>query len=304
RGFWDPAGYPDDLPAMVDELHRQVDELMTHYGPIDILWYDIASVPGRRPPGAFGWMGRPIDRSPAEFYRSGELNARVRELQPGIIINDRSGVPEDFGTPEQHVAPEDDDRRAWEACMTLNFAPGWGYLRRPVANKSPGEVLWHLMNAVRLGGNLLLNVGPRADGSLSRRDEEALRAIGRWLERHGEAVYGTSPGGIYTTPKQGPCFHYGMFTTRGTIAYLTLFYYPGSAVILSQVGPEVVSAKLLTTGDELAVEALSNARWLITGLPEEAPDPTAAVVKIEFSEPPAALEFGGAEWLDGAYRRR
>ncbi len=303
RGFWDPAGYPDDLPAMVNELHRQVEELMTRYGTVDILWYDIAAVPGRRVPGAFGWTGRPIDVTPAEFYRTDELNERVRACQPDIIINNRSGVPEDFGTPEQHVTPEDDADRAWEACMTLNFAPGWGHLRRPTADKSHGEVLWHVMNAVRLGGNLLFNVGPRGDGTLSRRDDDALRAIGRWLRRHGEAVYGTSPGGIYTTPKQGPCFHYGMFTTRGRIAYLTLFYYPGPAIILSQIGPEVLSAALLTTGDTLTVEALSNARWRIAGLPEEPPDPLAAVVKIEFSGEPIALEFDDAQWLDGTYRR-
>lgn len=302
HGFWDPAGYPDELPKIVDELHAQVEELMTGYGHIDILWYDVPAVPGARVPGAFGWSGTPLEQSAAEFYRSETLNARVRELQPHIIINNRSGIPEDFGTPEQHVTPDSEPDRAWEACMTLNFAPGWGYLPHPVANKSPGEVIWHLVDAVRLGGNLLLNVGPDGTGSLTERDGAMLRHLGRWLDRHGEAIFGTSPGKIYRSHRQGPCFHYGMFTTRGTTAYLTLFYYPGRSVVISQIGPAVVSALNMTTDTKLTVEPLSNARWRIGGLPENPPDPIATVLKIEFSDEPYALDFSDASWLDGGYR--
>jgi alpha-L-fucosidase len=301
HGFWDPKKYAGELPQIVDEFHTQVEELMTNYGKIDILWYDVPAVPGSRVPGAFGWAGERIEQSAAEFYRSEEINSRARELQPHIIINNRSGVPEDFGTPEQHVTPEDDPERAWESCMTLNFAPGWGYIAHPVANKTPGEVVWHMVDAVRLGGNLLLNVGPDPRGYLSERDGSMLRDLGRWLDRNGEAIFGTKPGAIYKTPRQGPCFHYGMFTTRDSTAYLTVFYYPGNDIVLSQVGPDVKSATLLTTGRTLGVEPLSNARWRITGLPENPPDPIATVVKIEFSAPPYALRFDDASWLDGDY---
>lgn len=301
HGFWDPAGYPEELPKIVDEMHTQIEELMTGYGKIDILWYDVSAVPGRRVPGAFGWTGTPIEQTAAEFYRSEELNRRVRELQPHIIINNRSGVPEDFGTPEQHVTPEEDSERAWEACMTLNFAPGWGYTPHPVANKSPGEVIWHLVDAVRLGGNLLLNVGPRGDGTLSDRDGKMLRHIGRWLDRHGEAIFGTTPGRIYRSSRQGPCFHYGMFTTRGSTAYLTVFYYPGRSVVISQIGPRVTAASVLTTGKPLSVEPMSNARYRIAGIPENPPDPIATVIKLEFEGEPYALEFNDAGWLDGEF---
>jgi alpha-L-fucosidase len=301
HGFWDPSGYPQELERIVEELHEQVEELMTGYGKVDILWYDVPAVPGGRVPGAFGWTGTPVNKNAAEFYRSEKLNARVRELQPHIIINNRSGVPEDFGTPEQRVTPEDDPERAWEACMTLNFAPGWGYLPHPAANKSPGEVVWHLVDAVRLGGNFLLNVGPNATGYLSERDGSALRHLGRWLDRHGEAIYGTRPGRIYRSASQGPCFHYGMFTTRDRYAYLTLFYYPGRSVVLSQIGPKVKSASVLTTGKPLEVSDMTNARWKLSGLPENPPDPIATVLKIEFASPPYALEFNDAAWLDGGY---
>jgi hypothetical protein len=126
-------------------------------------------------------------------------------------------------------------------------------------------------------------------------------SAGRWLKVHGEAVYGTAPEAIYKEANQGPCYHYGMFTCRRKIAYLTLFYYPGDYIILSQVGPGVRSAELLTTGESLQVKPMTNARWNISGLPATPPCDLAPVLKIEFEAPPYQLAFDDARWLDGAY---
>jgi len=303
RGFWDPTRYADELPKIVDELHTQVHELMTNYGKIDILWYDVPAVPGARTPGASGWEGTPVPGAPADFYQTTQLNAEVRRLQPDILINNRSGLPEDFGTPEQHVTPEKEATRAWETCMTLNFAPNWGYLRHSMADKSPGEVLYNFMNAVRLGGNYLFNVGPDARGYVDdQREGKVLASLAAWLERHSEVVYGTRPGRIYEGgSNQGPCYHYGMFTCKGETAYLTLFYYPGDPLIISRVGPAIRSAELLTTGRKLTVGPLSNARWRLSGLPLDPPDPLAPVVKIEFEAPPFPLTYRDASWLDGQF---
>lgn len=76
------------------------------------------------------------------------------------------------------------------------------------------------------------------------RDREALDLIGKWLGMYGEAVYGTQPEGIYQVANQGPSYQYGMFTCNGSVAYLTLFYYPGDYVIVSKVGPEILSAEV------------------------------------------------------------
>jgi alpha-L-fucosidase len=299
RAHWDPAKHADEFPAMVDEVHTQVRELLTGYGNIDILWYDCAVVPGG---GAHGmWHRNPIDESPAEFFRSAELNAMARELQPGILLNNRAGAPEDFGTPEQRVAA-DDAGRAWEACMTLNFAPGWGYLRHSLANKTAAEVLFHLVDAVRLGGNFLFNVGPRPDGSIDDREAGVLRRIGTWMRKHGEAVYGTRPEGIYDLSRgrvQGPVFHYGMWTCKGRTAYLTLFYYPGEEIVIARMAPGIRSAVLLTTGEPLEVKPLCNQRMLLRGLPARPPDPLAPVIRVEFEGPPAARPVWDARWLDG-----
>jgi alpha-L-fucosidase len=303
HAYWDPAGYAAEFPAMVEEVHTQVHELMSNYGRIDVLWYDGGLVPGDMAHGM--WGADPIPVEPAAFFRSAELNAMVRRLQPGILINNRAGIPGDFGTPEQRVGgSEYDVDRAWETCMTLNYAPGWGYLSHSTANKTAGEVLFNLVDAVRLGGNFLFNVGPRPDGAIDQREGDVLRRIGRWLARHGEAVYGTRPEGIYDLARgrvQGPNFHYGMWTCKGSTAYLTLFYYPGESLVLSRIQPGIRSAELLTTGRPLTVERLSNRRMLIRGLPATPPDPLAAVIKVEFEGRPSALLTRDAKWLDGEF---
>jgi len=298
-GYWSPQQHPDDLPKMVDEVHAQVRELMSDYGTIDVIWYDGGGVPGSAGHGM--WGGSPIDVESADFWRADDLDSMVRDLQPEILVNNRSGRSGDFGTPEQTVTAESGGR-AWEACMTLNFAPGWGYLRHSMANKTAGEVLFSLVDAVRLGGNLLFNVGPKPDGSVDEREAGVLRQIGAWLTKHGEAIYGTRPEGIYNPAGghvQGPMFHYGMWTCRGATGYLTLFYYPGEMLTVSKIGPGVRSAELLSTGAELGVERIDNGRTLISGLPADPPDALAPVIKVEFEGAPYAVTDIGAEWLDG-----
>jgi alpha-L-fucosidase len=300
-GFWAPENHPDDLAKMVDQVHAQVRELLTNYGNVDILWYDAARVPGSRTPGSVGYQSRPIEQSSADFYRTAELNTMARQLQPEILINNRGGGDlGDFGTPEQHVAAEKSGR-PWEACMTLNYPPNWGNVRYSIADKTAGQVLYNFIEAVRLGGNFLFNIGPDERGYVASRDREVLDRIGKWLEKHGEAVYGTSPGGIYTETIQGPCYQYGMFTCRRNIAYLIIFYYPGDYLVISKIGPGIRSAELLTTGEQLTVEPMRNARWKLSGLPASPPGELAPVVKIEFDAPPYQLTYPDGKWLDGTY---
>ena len=299
HAHWSPERYADDMPRMVDEVHTQVRELLTNYGKIDVLWYDGAQLPGSPAHGM--WGGKPIDQNQSEFWRSAELDAMARDLQPHILINNRAGLAGDFGTPEQRVSAEAAGR-PWETCMTLNYAPGWGHIRHSMANKTPGEVLFNMVDSVRLGGNFLFNVGPRSDGMIDEREAQVLDQIGRWLEVHGEAIYGTEPEGIYRRSgghMQGPMFHYGMWTCKGRTGYFTMFYYPGAELVVSKITPKVVSASLLATGEALEVAPISNRRVRITGLPPDPPDPLAPVVKVEFEAPPEALTEVGAEWLDG-----
>ena len=147
-------------------------ELLTQYGKIDILWYDV-------PEPMESWEG----------WDSLERNQFLRSIQPHIIINDRSRLDEDFGTPEEHITPSEHD---WEACMTFNGI-SWGYVDSDQAlpySYTPQRIVAMLQTCCERGGNLLLNVGPKPDGSVPYEVIDPLKKVGEWLKVNGEAVYG------------------------------------------------------------------------------------------------------------------
>ncbi|MHC4253881.1 MAG: alpha-L-fucosidase, partial [Planctomycetota bacterium] len=173
--------HPDGHACAHDELARKrfldytkgcVRELCTKYGKIDILWYDV-SWPLRTP----------------EEWDSYRMNAMVRELQPDIIINNRSKLDEDLGTPEEHIKAAEAGR-AWEACMTFNGS--WGWQPAPPEDwHSVRKVIDMLRTCTAGGGNLLLNIGPLPDGSIPPEATERLTAVGKWLKKYGDVIYGS-----------------------------------------------------------------------------------------------------------------
>lgn len=155
-----------------DYIRELNTELLTNYGKIDILWYDVAC---------------PMES--AEGWDSLARNQYLRSLQPDIIINDRSRLPEDFGTPEGEIRP---GSRDWEACMTFNDI-SWGYIDSKQAapySYTPQRIVGMLQPCCERGGNLLLNIGPMPDGSVPAEAVEPLTKVGEWLAVNGEAVYG------------------------------------------------------------------------------------------------------------------
>jgi alpha-L-fucosidase len=151
----------------------QLDELLTGYGRIDLVWLD----------GEF--------EHTEEEWRFGEIRERIRRRQPEALVNDRCGGHGDFATPEQQlpvVAPAG----LWETCVSMNST--WGYVPWDDSWKSPATLLHTVIEAASMGGNLLLNIGPRGDGSLPPQVVERLDALAGWFEKHGESVYGAEPG--------------------------------------------------------------------------------------------------------------
>jgi alpha-L-fucosidase len=261
-----PGADPEGWERMVQETHEQVRELMSHYGPIDVLWYDGAVVPGVQDSGII-----------ARFWRSRELNAMVRSLQPGILINDRSGLPEDFSTPEQHFAPTAPGRRC-EACMTLNKS--WGYNIHDRAFKSVWDILGTLIRCSRYDSNLLLNIGPRADGTVQPECVARLEAVGRWLARNGEAVYG-SVRNAYTEANHVA----GPVTCRPGRLYLHVEDATLGPVTVADVSP-VQAARVLGSGRALSWEPAEGGAVVVSGLCTE-----------DFAFGPAVLEFAHGNGL-------
>lgn len=226
-----------DLAKYRAYLFGQVEELLTRYGKIDIMWFDF-SYPDRD----WGWSkGKGKDDWKAE-----KLMALVRELQPGIIVNNRMDIPGDFITPEQYQpgAPLEVDGQPvlWEACQTLNGS--WGYDRDNLDWKSTEMLVQMLVDSVSKNGNLLLNVGPTARGEFEPRALERLHGIGAWMGLHGRAIYGCGASSFTPPPD---C----RYTQRGDRLYLHLFAWPFKHIHLPGLAGKVAYAQLLNDASEI-----------------------------------------------------
>jgi len=226
-----------DMARYREYLHGQVRELLTGFGRIDYLFYDF-SYPGREHQGLPG-KGR-------DDWDSETLLALTRELQPGIIVNDRLDIPGDLVTPEQYQpsAPmlRDGEPVLWEACQTLNGS--WGYDRDNRDFKSPELLIKMLIDGVSKDGNLLLNVGPTARGTF---DPEALRtlaAIGDWMRLHDRSILGAGAA-EFTAPTDT------RYTQRGDRLYLHLFSWPLKHVHLPGLAGRIEYAQLLNDASEI-----------------------------------------------------
>ncbi|MBE3134660.1 MAG: alpha-L-fucosidase [Acidobacteria bacterium] len=229
-----------------------VRELMTNYGKIDILWYDVS------------W---PL-RSP-ELWESRKMTGMARRLQPHILVNDRAQLPEDFGTPEEHIR-EAKPGRGWEACMTFNGS--WGYMPSAVDWHSTRAVLGMLRQCAGGFGNLLLNVGPAPDGSVPPEASERLTPVGRWLAANGEAVYGRTDR-VAGRLEWMPC---GPFTCKGRNLYWWVDRWPGRGLVLGGLKTKVRRVSYVATGKPIRFEQ-QGGRVILKGLPAAAPDKIAGV---------------------------
>ena len=281
RAYWlGPRNDPEGWKKLVDVVHAQVEELMTNYGQVDVLWYDGAwgadseSPHTIAPRSRWGWGFHPSDADLAEAWEAEKLNAMVRRLQPEILLNNRTGLPGDFGTPEQVIRPED---RPWELCDSMGDL--WGASPQDRNRKSTLEILIRLITCVSKDGNMLLNVGPRPDGRLQEWEADILARIGTWLSRHGEAIYGC--GAEWQNP-----FCRGLApwrtTRRGDTLYLHLLRYPGTSFGIASFQHDywLESAELLTTAQPLSI-AHEPSRDIIRGLPETPPDDLMTVVRVK-----------------------
>ena len=176
-----------DFPKYLEYMHNQVRELLTGYGKIDILWYDFTA----QNPDVSWW-----DKfKHTEDWKGVELMALTRELQPGIIVNDRlgRGVPADVVTPEQKKTgkwPMWNGKPApsWETCQT--FSGSWGYYRDETTWKDIRQLLVMIIDNVSKGGNTILNVGPTGRGVFDARAKDRLAKIGNWMKFNGRSIYG------------------------------------------------------------------------------------------------------------------
>lgn len=274
---------PDAVAALEDSVardefitatHDRIRELVTRYSPIDILWYD-------------GWW--PFD---AEGWQAEKMNAMVRKIQPHILFNGRNGLPGDFATPEGHLGAPN-PWRPWEACMTLNQS--WGFHSGDHEWKSPGNVIDMLATCAQGRGNLLLNLGPRGDGSIPEESVQVLESVGAWLDDNGECIYGTE---LFTYDLQergehrGDWNFMGPLTTKGNFLYWLIRRWPGTRAVLGGLECQVSEVKYLASGEPISFSQ-EGSRMVLGELPDSPPDPVCTVLQIECDRPPVVYQSGG-----------
>lgn len=259
NGHWDPAQTTKTMSQYIDEVAvPQVKELLTNYGDVAILWWDTPT----------GMTDEYAEKFKAQLA-----------LQPKIITNDRlkrPNFPGDYKTPEQRIPDlKELDGKDWETCMTMNET--WGYKSYANNWKSNETLIRNLIDIASKGGNYLLNVGPKADGTFPQESIESLKAIGEWMKVNGESIYGTKASPLEPLA-------WGRCTRKekngNTTLYLSVFEWPKDGkLVVPGVKNKVASAKLLTDGKSVKTTVDNNG--LTIALPEKALDPIATVIKVE-----------------------
>ena len=245
----------------------QVRELLTGYGKVDILWWDGVA---------------PSD------LKSPEINEEARRLQPDILINERQGEPYDYRNCEQAIRPAPEGQ-SWEACMTLNGS--WGYHAGDTDWKSPRDVIGMLAMTARGAGNLLLNIGPRPDGTVPERSAEILREVGSWLKRNGEFLPSSE-----RCPLGWTCSC--ILTMKGNRVYAHFFQDPRGECCLAEIRNRVLRAWFLGSDDPIDFEQ-TDGRLFLKNLPDPLPDRPITTIALEVEGRPEPLTPQTTFWIPG-----
>ncbi len=274
RENWNGEPSRPEWPLYLDYMELQLTELLTRYGSVALIWFDGLNMQSK--------------------YDGVRFLDLIHKLQPKTLVNDRLGVDADYETPEQFIPtaiptkgikltgidpkvseklkptiPSPEDFWLWETCMTIGNT--WAYNANDHEYKSSQVLIRSLVEVASRGGNFLLNVGPRPDGTIQPEFQERLRAIGEWLQVNGEAIYETTYG-----PVQGVTSV--RTTAKNKSIYVHVFDWPSDVLELAGVEAKVISARLLAGGKPLGFRQKEGK--LQIDLPAQVPDVNASVIAL------------------------
>ncbi len=248
------------------KFHRgQMKELITNFGPIDLLWFD-------------GDWERDVEQ-----WKFREFREWLDQESPQTILNSRMWGLGDYATPEQGI-PIVPPKGPWEFCVTMNRS--WGYQPQDTQYKSTEQIIWMFCETIGLGGNMLLDIGPMEDGTIPPEEVERLKGLGAWIRGNEEAIYPTTAGlprGHFYGPST-------LSKDRQTL-YLFQFDRPQGPIPVKGLRNKIKEITILKSGTRLKHQKIGGAPWfnipglLWIDLPAEDCDSVATVLKLELEGP-------------------
>lgn len=245
--------------------HGQIGEISRQYNP-DLWWFD------------GDW------EHSAEEWKAKEIRAGILSANPNAIINGRLQGYGDYDTPEQNFPVSRPAAPFWELCMTTNDS--WGYMVRDTNYKTPYEVISIFSDVISMGGNLLLDIAPRADGTIPEEQRHILTTLGAWTDRHREAIFETLPG-----LPQG--HFYGPTTLSGDSLNLFLFLAgrPTGEMVIRGLMTDIEQISVVGSGEPVPWKIVGKISWspvpglIYLRLPKESPDPLMSVLRVKLKAP-------------------
>lgn len=245
---WSHPDYPNKTRAIkryqndsvkwnrfVDFNFCQLEELSKQFHP-DLFWFD------------GDW------EQSAEKWKAKKLSENLRSWNKNVILNSRIQGYGDYSTPEQGLPITRPDNRYWELCMTMNDS--WGYQHNDKNYKTPNQVIRILVDCINKGGNLLLDIGPKADGTIPEKQVNILKELGRWTGKHAEAIYG-SRAGIPVDHYYGPT----TLNQKGDILYLFVPHKPNGPLILKGLKNKINRMWVVGNGTKLNWDIKMKQYW-------------------------------------------
>jgi len=246
--------------SFTDFNFGQIEEL-TKYNP-DLYWFD------------GDW------EQSAEKWKAKEIRELLLEKTPTTIINSRLQGYGDYATPEQGVPITKPTNDYWELCMTMNNS--WGYQPNDREYKTVNQLIRILVDCISMGGNLLLDIGPKQDGTIPEEQVAILKGIGRWTNKHKNAIYATRAG----IPK-GHFNGYTALSRDKTMLYLYVDNKPNGPLLIKGLKNKVNRAWVVGNGTKLSTKVVGKQYWsevpglLYVDLPENVQDKDVTVIAIQ-----------------------
>lgn len=278
-----------DFERYVQFMKNQLRELLTNYGEIDVVWFD-----GE-------W------ESSWTHERALDMWDFIKKIQPNALINNRidkgrAGMQGmntadhflgDFGTPEQELLKRNPGVD-WETCQTMNKHGNWGWRTNEANYYSSTELIRQVINCASMGGNMLLNIGPKGDGSIPAPQQERLTAIGKWMDANGDAIYQSSASPFKVAPD------WGCSTTKGKTLFCHVFDFPTDGkLILPALEGDVIKAWAYADENQKGLPTKRRADDKIeVDVSTVSPDRAATVIALHFNTaprtPPVRPDANGA----------